>query len=350
MKKLCILSYVLFFCLGNSLTQELSEPERNFVRLWQIFDKNYGIFLPKRVDWEMLYKVYRPKVTPSTTDDELFDIMASMLGHLNDNHVRLRSSTRSYGAGILNDIKREGFSLNLVKEKYLKSKFTQKLNGRFHYGWLTDSIGYFHFSGFGDLVKSTEVIDEIIREFKDCKGIVVDVRFNGGGSDRVGKAIADRFADKKRLYMTTQIRKGPNHDDFRPPKYFYAEPNGPIQFTKPVILLIHRWSVSAADNFALAMRTLPHVTLVGETTSGCQADMYWGKLPNGWRFSCANTLFVDQNGFSWEGIGIPPDIRQISRQEDIDKGIDKPLELAIELINSGALKERKELPKFPIIK
>ncbi|UCC39689.1 MAG: S41 family peptidase [Candidatus Aminicenantes bacterium] len=350
MKKLCVLFYVLLLSLGNLFAQELSEPERNFERLWQIFDKNYGIFLPKRVDWDLLYKVYRPKVNPKTTDDELFDIMARMLGHLNDNHVRLRSSTRSFGAGILNDIKREGFSLKLVKEKYLKNKFIKKLNGRFHYGWLTDSIGYFHFSGFRDLAKSTEVIDEIVQEFKDCKGIVVDVRFNGGGSDLVGKAIADRFADKKRLYMTTQIRRGPNHDDFRPPKYFYVEPDGPIQFTGPVILLIHRWSVSAADNFALAMRTLPHVTLVGETTSGCQADQYGGKLPNGWRFSCANTLFVDQNGFSWEGIGIPPDIRQISRQEDINKGFDKPLELAIDLMNSGALKKRKDLPKFPIIK
>lgn len=108
--------------------------------------------------------------------------------------------------------------------------------------------------------------------------------------------------------------------------------------------------MSASDNFALAMRTLPHVTLVGETTSGCQADMYRGSLPNGWQFSCANTLFVDQNGFSWEGIGIPPDLRQKNRQEDIDKGLDKPLELAIELIESGTLKKREEQPKFPIIK
>ena len=100
----------------------------------------------------------------------------------------------------------------------------------------------------------------------------------------------------------------------------------------------------------MAMRTLPHVTLVGETTSGCQADMHGARLPNGWNFSVAYTLFVDQNGFSWEGIGIPPDLRQINRQEDIDKGRDKPLELAIELINSGALKNRADLPEFPIMK
>jgi len=345
---LLVFLVIISFCC--SWAQELSEPERNFEFLWKTMDKEYGIFLPKRVDWDLLYKVYRPKVTPETTDEELFDIMAQMLGHLNDNHVRLRSPFKSYGAGILQEIKREGFSRSLIQEKFLKNKFETRLKGRFIYGFVDESIGYFHFGGFMGIKESSEVVDEIVETFKDCKGLIIDVRSNGGGNDQVGKAIADRFADKKRLYMTTQIRRGPNHDDFRAPKYFYAEPGGPRQFTKPIILLIHRHSVSAADNFAMAMRTLPHATLVGEATSGCQADQHGAKLPNGWRFSVSYTLFVDQNGFSWEGIGIPADLRQINRQEDIDNGRDKPLELAIELINSGAMKKRAELPKFPIIK
>jgi len=98
------------------------------------------------------------------------------------------------------------------------------------------------------------------------------------------------------------------------------------------------------------MRTLPHVTLVGEITSGCQADMFWKKLPNGWRVSLAFTLFVDQNGFSWEGIGIPPDIRQLNTQDEIERGTDRQLQLSVELIQSGALKPRAEPPPFPIIK
>ncbi len=351
MKKTSGLFIALFIlCVTCTGTQKSSDPEKNFEHLWQTLDKEYGIFLPKRVDWDLLYKVYRPKVTPETTDEELFDIMAQMLGHLNDNHVRLRSPFKSFGAGILQEKKREGFSRDLVKEKFLSNTFEERLKGRFLFGFVDESVGYFHFSGFGGFKESANVVDEIVDKFKDCKGLIIDVRYNGGGSDMVGKAIADRFADKKRLYMTTQIRRGSSHDDFLPPRYFYTEPNGPRQFTKPIVLLIHRFSVSAADNFAMAMRTLPHVTLVGETTSGCQADQHGARLPNGWNFSVSYTLFVDQDGFSWEGIGIPPDLRQINRQEDIDNGRDKPLELAIELINSGAMKKRAELPEFPIIK
>lgn len=345
-----IFSLILSAGIGILNAQELSEPEKNFEHLWKIFDRNYGIFLPKRVDWKLLYQVYRPKVTASTTDEELFDIMASMLGHLNDNHVNLlsRDLDRRFGAGMLQQIKNEGFSLNLIKEKYLKNKFGIKFNRRFTYGFVDDRIGYFHFNGFQNVEKSSEAVDEILQEFKDCKGIIIDIRNNFGGNDQVGKAIAARFADKKRLYMTTQIRNGPEYTDFSKPRYFYAEPGGPMQFTKPIVLLQHRYSISGADNFAMAMRTLPHATLVGETTSGCQADMYWASLPNGWRFSIANTLFVDQNGFSWEGIGIPPDLRQVNTQQDVDNKRDMVIELAIDLINSGALKPRKELPSFPI--
>jgi len=69
--------------------KEVRDPIKNFEYLWRTFNRNYGIFGPKKVDWDALYGVYRPRVTSQTTDDELFDIMASMLGHLNDNHVLL---------------------------------------------------------------------------------------------------------------------------------------------------------------------------------------------------------------------------------------------------------------------
>ena len=44
--------------------QELTEPEKNFEHLWKTFDRNYAIFEAKKVDWQAIYKVYRPQVTP----------------------------------------------------------------------------------------------------------------------------------------------------------------------------------------------------------------------------------------------------------------------------------------------
>lgn len=337
---------------ASAPAQELSDPEKNFEHLWKAYDMNYAIFRAKNVDWQALYSVYRPMVTPETTEDELFDVMTNMLGHLNDNHVLLMTEDQSrfFCAGYLGDYFGDGglaayeeiMQRRPAPDGYFIEPLKIAADGIFAFGWLTDDIGYVHFNKFEDLRQSKEAVDEIVRTLGNAKAIVVDVRRNGGGDDRVGKVIADRFADRKRLYMTTQQRIGLKHDDFAPKKYWYVEPDGPVRFTKPVILLTDRLSLSAAENFALAMRVLPHVTLVGDFTSGCFADMYWDTLPNGWTFTVSYKLFLDCRGMCWEGIGVPPDIKQDNTEEDIKAGKDRVLELAIDLIESGELEAQDE--------
>ena len=251
---------------------EPTDPEYNFEALWQAFDRNYALFGPKRVDWAALYRVYRPMVTAETTDDQLFEIISNLLEHLNDNHVGLVGGGRQFRSGILNELNGEGFaeeemadfSIGLVQSRYLVSEMEAR--GRLRFAWLPDSIGYLRIRGFGQLAETSEAIDEVMSEFRGAKAVVIDLRVTPGGDDQVGKAIASRFADRKRLYMRTYERNGPEHDDFAPPRYFYVEPQGPIQFTKTLVVLTNRWGISAAENFALAMRVLPHATLIGDFT------------------------------------------------------------------------------------
>ena len=211
-----IVALALFACL--SAAQEAREPtdaEHNFEVLWQTFDRNYALFGPKRVDWDALYRVYRPMVTAETSDDELFEIMSNLLEHLNDNHVRLAGGGRQYRSGILSQLNGEGyadeemedFSISLVQSKYLVSELEAR--GRLRFAWLPDSIGYLRIRGFSQLAQSTEAIDEIVGEFQGAKAVVIDLRATPGGDDQVGKAIASRFADRKRLYMRTFERNGP---------------------------------------------------------------------------------------------------------------------------------------------
>ena len=343
--------YVLLLGVAFSNAEDLSEPEKNFEHLWGEFDTRYALFLPKRIDWDLIYKIYRPKVTPQTSDDELFEIMSSMLTHLNDLHVRLDSKNppRSFRSGKSHEAVMEQFGTveNFIRyfrerpidKKYSKTGLQERYDNIFVFTWLTDDVGYFHFSKFRDVEKSSEAVDEIVANFKNAKGIIIDVRKNGGGDDHVGKAIADRFADKKRLYMTIQDKNGPGHGDFAEPVEWYVQPDGPIQFTKPIILLTDFTSGSAAENFALALRVLPHATIVGDFTSGCFADAEADKLRNGWYFSLSVNLFKDQNGFCWEGIGVPPDLRIINTKEDLENKRDRVLEFAVELIDAGIVKK-----------
>lgn len=344
------------------------DPVANFEALWKMFDRNYGSFIPKRIDWDLLYRLYRPKVTSRTSDQDLFEIMSHLLEHLNDNHVKVQSRRppRFFRSGILGNLNRDArgrpipigykipdFSLDLVKRKYLRGRFEERLPGTklaayfgsdfplYAFGRLKKDIGYFHIRNFDEVERTAAVADEIVTEFRKARGLVLDIRGNGGGWDPVAKAIADRFADTRRLYMVTRTRNGPRHDDFTPPRYWYTEPKGPHPFTRPVILLTHRWTISAGDCFALAMRELPHVTNLGEFTSGAYSDEYWDSLPNGWLVSIANKLYLDAGGLCWEGTGTPPDIRLVNTKEDIAAGRDRVLEAAMELLLAGPPRRRE---------
>lgn len=359
-KYVCALVIVSIFLPALARAEELSGPERNFEYLWKEFDRDYALFSTKRIDWNLLYRVYRPKVTPQTTDDELFDIMSKMLGHLNDLHVRLesRNPTRMYRSGKFAEIAMEQFgsienffsffTKRPIHKNYIQGELHERHNNIFAYAWLRENIGYFHFNRFNDVVESSKAVEEIVDYFRNAKGIIIDVRRNEGGNDEVGKAIADRFASQKRLYMMKLEKSGPGHEDFKEPVKWYVEPAGPLQFTKPIILLTNMYSISSAETFALAIRELPQATIVGDFTSGCFADTEQKQLPNGWSFWISINLIVDHTGFCWEGIGVPPDIRIANTIENIENGRDKVLELAIELINSGAIKTSEKARKQPI--
>src|SRR6186713_2728291 len=76
----------------------IRDPELNFEELWKTFRDRYPFFEVRGVDWSKQYEVFRPEVTQSTTDAELFDIICRMLDPLNDGHVKLSAKFNGEGA------------------------------------------------------------------------------------------------------------------------------------------------------------------------------------------------------------------------------------------------------------
>jgi carboxyl-terminal processing protease len=319
------------------------DPELNFEYVWRSMDRTYAQFGNKRVDWNALYRVYRPQVTPATTDEDLWSILDTMLQHLNDSHVCLADGRRRVCGGLTEGLKPDDLSMDLVKTKYLTGKFTDVLDGSFTSGWLAEGIGYLHIGDFKDGIgPTTQAIDAFMKEFAGARAIVVDVRGNPGGTGRVAELVANRFTDRRRHYMQIQTRYGPHHDDLGPVDYRNIEPGGPIQFTGPTVLLTHRLSASAADDFALAMRVLPHVTLVGDLTEGAFSAQFPDRMPNGWVLWVAFKVATDHNGVCYDGLGVPPDLRIWNTPADIAAGTDRVLEFAQKLLERGAPEPQDE--------
>jgi carboxyl-terminal processing protease len=328
---------------GSQSAGNSHDPQLNFEYVWRSIDRSYGQFGVKNVDWDMLYRMYRPQITAQTTDEELWDILVEMLATLNDSHVCLSDGKRRICGGITGDTRAEDFSLDLVKTKYLGGKSSDSRGGTFTSGWLTGRIGYLHMADLkGGGEPTAQAIDAFLGEFASAGALIIDVRANPGGSGRNDEIVASRFADRRRQYSQSRTRYGPKHEDLLPPEYKTVEPDGPIQFTRPVVLLTHRHTASGPEGFTLAMRVLPNVTVVGDLTEGACSAQFPDRLPNGWTLWVAFKVTRDHEGICWDGIGIPPDIRVVDTPAEIAAGTDRQLEFALRLLERGEPKPQDE--------
>jgi tetratricopeptide (TPR) repeat protein len=318
-------------------SQNPRDPVANFEYAWSRLDRNCAQFDAKHIDWDAVRRVYRAQVTPATTDEELWRVLLAMVGTLNDAHVCLQDGKRRECGGLTEGVKVEGFSPDLVKSKYLQGKAVELVKGKVTYGWLTPDIGYVHifdFKGAADPLYAA--IDSVVAQFAKARALVVDVRDNTGGTGKTAARFAGRFADRKRHYATARTRYGVRHSALNMVEYRNVEPGGPLQFTGPTVLLTNRGSASAAEGFALALRVLPHVTVVGDLTEGALSAQFPDRMPNGWTLWVSFHVVTDQNGVNWDGVGVPPDLRVVNTAADVAAGVDRPLQFAQQFLEKGA--------------
>jgi hypothetical protein len=341
---------------GGTLSDD---PELNFEVFWNDFNDQYAFFDLYGVDWQSQYDHYRPLVTADTTPDELFALLSEMISPLNDDHLSLSNGDDSFAPAapptwISNEVMLIPTLLsflNVITQNYLQADITFNLdtlafegdeafigNNAIIYGKLNDQVGYVFILIEGsytansteesDIVIAGATMDRIITEFADLDTMIIDVRYNFGGSDAVALTLASRFADQRRLVCSKQAR---DDNGFAPSHDFFVEPGGPQQFTKDVIVLTSQMTVSAGETFILAMDELPNVTIIGETTAGAYSDVLQRVLPNGWEFGLSNEVYIAANGQNYESVGNPPDIDIPLDAAKYQAGTDNILDTALEM-------------------
>lgn len=325
-----------------------AEPEAVVDSLWSAFDRTYALFEDKRVPWTAVGKAYRARARTVASDEQLFELMAEMLSLLNDNHVKLTGwgGIMSAGGSLRGVFDITDFSAEVIRT-YLASDPQERAGGLVSYAWLPDSIGYIHVTALGDLESSMAAMEEALSTFASAPGVVLDLRRNFGGDDSVARALASLFADQPRHYKTTWLKRGPGPGDFTAPRYWHVAPPPGGGFTRPVVALTHGFTFSAGENLVLALRVLPHITFLGSETSGSLGETYNDVVLDGWVYRTVIQRIVDADGRSWEGPGIPPDLRVVNTRADLEAGRDRVLEVAMDLIFSAGerLARRASVPE-----
>jgi carboxyl-terminal processing protease len=326
----------------------IHDPELNFETLWATFQNRYPFFDLRNVDWKKQYDTYRPSVTAQTTDDELFDIFCEMLDPLDDGHVELKGRTgpgrrkRSFNPEPEPRFRQEFSSKEIrclfeTTQKTLSSRGFGKLEKTsawmLHY-CRSSTVAYLRILELEGVKKRklTEALDRIADDFEDLEGIIIDIRENPGGDDSTVIAIVNRFCDRRQIAFRRKTKIGPGDADFSPIKSWRIEPQGPAQFTGPIVLLSCDSVFSGGEVFALAMKQLPNVTIIGDDTNGIFSYQLEKRLPNGWRYRMSYQVYFSADMVCYEGRGVPADISLLNRKSDIEDGVDPLITRALEVI------------------
>ena len=314
-------------------TDEQSDtPTGNFEALWQIIDEHYCFFDYKQheygLDWNAVYNKYKVRVSDHMTTEQLFEVLTDMLAELRDGHVNLGSSMDYGRYWAWHEAYPQNFS-DTLERRYLGTDY--KIAAGTKYRVLDDNIGYIRYESFLQGVGEGN-LDDCLTYLALCRGLIIDIRNNGGGELTIAEKLAGRFVQEKTLVSYMQHKTGKGHNDFSSLEPRYLEPSSNIRWHKPVCVLTNRSVFSAANDFAVIMHTLPNVKLVGDHTGGGSGMPMTNSLPNGWSVRYSACPMYDAKKQQTE-FGIDPDIKVALTDEATAQGIDLIIEAARKVLS-----------------
>lgn len=329
MKYLFLIFSVLFFSACEKIIFKKNigstHPLKNFDYLWEEVDKKYSYFELKNIDWNQMRTTYRSMLTEKSSEEELFNVLSAMLNELRDDHTNLITpfNISSYDVASTGA---KNYRQRTLQDYYIPNAWR---TGALTHDFLSNNqVGYIRYSSFMSNFSASQM-DLVLTRYKGTKGIILDLRENGGGNIFNVPRLLGRFIDSKTLIGYSITRNGTAHNDFGEKEEFYITPHEGIRFTKPVIVLIDKGSYSATTFFAVATKAFPHITLMGDETGGGGGLPNGGQLPNGWTYRFSVSQLLDLNANNYAENGVPADINvafdwsDLTKDEILDQAIDE---------------------------
>jgi carboxyl-terminal processing protease len=189
-----------------------------------------------------------------------------------------------------------------------------------------NNIEYVRLADFG-----SNSADEVKRAFlagkaKNVKGYILDLRFNGGGLLDAAVDISSLFIPSGPIVST--IDRAGNRD--------VRSAEGNTINTKPLVILVNKYTASASEITAGAVQDYRAGTIVGEKTFGKGVVQSLYTLPDKGALKITTARYVTPKGRDIQHKGIVPDVIVTQRVDlpIIDTPNDKQLEAAKNIIES----------------
>ena len=129
-------------------------------------------------------------------------------------------------------------------------------------GIVTDGIAYIKLTGFTqNAAKEFRQSFQKLRENNNLKGLIIDIRGNGGGLLNEAVDIANLFVEKGQEIVSTKGQKPDKNQA-------HLTNAAPVDQTIPIIILVDSQSASASEILAGSLQDLDRAVILGQRTFG----------------------------------------------------------------------------------
>lgn len=190
-------------------------------------------------------------------------------------------------------------------------------------------IGYLRLNQFSSQ-SDKELVDSLndLMNEKEIKGLILDLRNNGGGDFEVAVSIAAVFLNDREV--VSSVDADGNKEVRR------AESGGGT-FKLPMVVLVNKDSASASEILAGALHDNNRALLVGEKTYGKGLVQTVFPLPDGGALKLTTQKYFTPLGTDIDQVGIMPDFRvENDPASSQDRQLDRAVEILIQQISKGS--------------
>jgi hypothetical protein len=304
---------------ADPLTPERNRDAADVLR--KAVDDNYAYRDRLGLDWEKLFAEHAAALEGATTPNQFARAVARLLRAAEDGHVYVGAGGRTIGTHV------NARPPNVNVETLRRSVADWTEHGGVASGTLADDVGYLLIPQWGRA--TADALDRAFATVKDSKGLVIDVRLNGGGDEVVAREFAGRFVDEAKVYSKNRIRRdGQWHGPFE--RVVEPRPDAD-RYRGPVAVLVGPKVGSSCESFVLMMRQGPRCTLVGGTTKGSSGNPRPFDLGNGVTAFLSSWEDLLPDDTVMEGRGVTPDVQVKTTLADLRRR-DAVLDAAVKVV------------------
>lgn len=225
------------------------------------------------------------------------------------------------GTNVILTIKREGveepFDVTITRAQIIVPST--------EYRMLDNNIAYLSLRSFSNTTQDEihTALEELLA--KNPKGLILDLRYNGGGYLDVAIQVGSEFLPDG-VVAFEEYGDGTRNTN---------NVTGDGIATKiPMVVLVNEWSASASEIVAGALQDRGRAQLVGVTTYGKGTVQNWIPLSgNEGAVRVTIARWLTPNGRNVTDIGLTPDVEVKISDADVQAGVDTQLNRAVELLS-----------------